>query len=388
MNTRTGRLILGLLAFVLLFLITVAVSVPKIENDLTSDVEQQLSVAGITGVAVSFTGRDGTMTGPAVLRDPSLAAVTDRSGIRSLEYASIEAVVVSPTTSEAPPTTVEVTTTVAETTTTVAPTTTAATTTVPPTTAPAVQYVDATATVAGQTITLSGAVASDAQAQVLRDAATVAFGLQGTIEDQLSVDAQTAPPEIDQAVNGLAAFINGAGPALFDGSGQLQNRALDVTGEAFSAAAAASFNQALAAAGSQYGVTVNGTVGPGPNAPGDLQPSLTALAGRSGINFAAGSAELDERSQVVLDSAAETIKQVPGVPVQIVGYTDSDGGADANLALSQSRADAVKAYLVERGVAEGDLTALGRGEADPIAANDTPENKAKNRRIEFIVQGS
>jgi chemotaxis protein MotB len=39
-------------------------------------------------------------------------------------------------------------------------------------------------------------------------------------------------------------------------------------------------------------------------------------------------------------------------------------------------------------VAEGDLTALGRGEADPIAPNDTPENKAKNRRIEFIVQGS
>ena len=177
-------------------------------------------------------------------------------------------------------------------------------------------------------------------------------------------------------------------PALLDGSGQLQNRALDVTGEAFSAAAAASLNQALAAAGSQYGVTVNGTVGPGPNAPDDLQPALTALAGRSGINFAAGSAELDERSQVVLDSAAETIKQVPGVPVQIVGYTDSDGAPDANLALSQSRADAVKAYLVERGVAEGDLTALGRGEADPIAPNDTPENKAKNRRIEFIVQGS
>ena len=63
----------------------------------------------------------------------------------------------------------------------------------------------------------------------------MAFGLQGTIVDQLSVDAQTAPPEIDQAVNGLAAFINGAGPSLLDGSGQLQNRALDVTGEAFSA---------------------------------------------------------------------------------------------------------------------------------------------------------
>ncbi|HEY8092971.1 MAG TPA: OmpA family protein, partial [Acidimicrobiales bacterium] len=129
-------------------------------------------------------------------------------------------------------------------------------------------------------------------------------------------------------------------------------------------------------------------VTPGPDTAADLQSSLNALLGRSGVNFAPNSATIDERSQVVLSSAAESIKQVPGAKVQIVGYTDNDGPPDANLALSQDRADAVKTFLVGRGVPADDLTTLGKGEADPIAPNDTPENKAKNRRIEFIVQGS
>ena len=89
----------------------------------------------------------------------------------------------------------------------------------------------------------------------------------------------------------------------------------------------------------------------------------------------------------MLDSAAESIKQVPGAQVQIVGYTDNDGSPEANLELSQERADAVKDYLVDRDVPADDLTTLGRGEEDPLVPNDTPENKASNRRIEFIVQG-
>ena len=126
---------------------------------------------------------------------------------------------------------------------------------------------------------------------------------------------------------------------------------------------------------------------PGPDSPDDLQASLNALLGRSGVNFAPDSSDLDDRSQVVLDSAAESIKQVPGAQVQIVGYTDDDGSPEANLELSQERADAVKDYLVDRDVPADDLTTLGRGEEDPLVPNDTPENKARNRRIELIVQG-
>ncbi len=126
---------------------------------------------------------------------------------------------------------------------------------------------------------------------------------------------------------------------------------------------------------------------PGPDSPDDLQASLNALLGRSGVNFAPDSTDLDDRSQVVLNSAAESIKQVPGSQVQIVGYTDNDGSPEANLELSQDRADAVKDYLVGRDIPADDLTTLGRGEEDPLVPNDTPENKARNRRIELIVQG-
>ena len=148
------------------------------------------------------------------------------------------------TTSAAP------TTTAAATTTTVAATTTTAAQTT--TTAAAVTYTDATATISDQTITLSGSVASSREAQTLADAATAGFGLQGTVVNQLTVKPQTAPPAVDRAVDGLAAFITAASPGLLEGSGHLVNQGLAIQGQAFSAAAATAFNNAVASAASQY----------------------------------------------------------------------------------------------------------------------------------------
>ena len=392
MTSRGFRVLLGILAFVLLYLVALALSIPKIENNLTKSVTDQLVAGGVTGVAVTFSGRDGSMTGPLATKDAALAAVTDQWGIRSLTYTASGADVVAATTTTEPATSnVELTTTSAAPTTTAATTTTVAATTTTAaqtTTTAAVTYTDATATISEQTITLSGSVASSREAQTLSDAATAGFGLQGTVGNQLTVKPQTAPPAVDRAVDGLAAFITAASPGLLEGSGHLVNQGLSLQGQAFSAAAATAFNDAVASAASQYGLDVTGTVSPGPSSPSDLQPSLTALVGRSGVNFAAGSATIDEPSQIVLNSAAESIKQVPTAQVQIVGYTDSDGTAESNLTLSQERADAVKAYLVGREVPADSLTTLGKGEADPLVPNDSPESKAKNRRIELIVQGS
>ena len=72
-------------------------------------------------------------------------------------------------------------------------------------------------------------------------------------------------------------------------------------------------------------------------------------------------------------------------PVQIGGHTDSDGAESANLRLSQARAETVRDTLIDRGVDAAYLTAVGYGESEPVAPNDTSENKALNRRIELVV---
>ena len=71
--------------------------------------------------------------------------------------------------------------------------------------------------------------------------------------------------------------------------------------------------------------------------------------------------------------------------VRIMGFTDSVGGKAYNEELSLRRADAVKRVLVGRGVQEKQITALGMGEAQPIAANDTPAGRKKNRRVELHI---
>jgi OOP family OmpA-OmpF porin len=81
------------------------------------------------------------------------------------------------------------------------------------------------------------------------------------------------------------------------------------------------------------------------------------------------------------------LQRCPDSAVEIGGYTDSGGGTGRNQILSQIRAQAVVDYLVNAGIAADRLTAVGYGETNPIASNDTEEGRAQNRRIEFkIVQ--
>jgi OmpA-OmpF porin, OOP family len=90
-------------------------------------------------------------------------------------------------------------------------------------------------------------------------------------------------------------------------------------------------------------------------------------------------------SHATLDRVAEAINACPDFKVEIGGHTDTDGAPDRNERLSERRAKAVLEYLVESGVSASRLKAVGFGETRAIAPNDTPENKAKNRRIEFSV---
>ena len=90
----------------------------------------------------------------------------------------------------------------------------------------------------------------------------------------------------------------------------------------------------------------------------------------------------DARGQ--LASIVPNLKYNPKVKVNIYGYSDNIGVADANLALSQKRADRVKEFLVQQGIPPKQIIAKGRGESNFIATNNTKAGREQNRRIEIV----
>jgi OOP family OmpA-OmpF porin len=104
------------------------------------------------------------------------------------------------------------------------------------------------------------------------------------------------------------------------------------------------------------------------------------------VHFRHNSTELETDSFVLLDEVATVLNQNPElVRVEIQGHTDNRGVPAANRALSQARADAVRDYLVKAGVAAERITARGYGDSRPLVPNLTDKNRARNRRVEFII---
>jgi outer membrane protein OmpA-like peptidoglycan-associated protein len=102
-----------------------------------------------------------------------------------------------------------------------------------------------------------------------------------------------------------------------------------------------------------------------------------------GVNFATGKAELTPESQAILDGVAESLVANEEIKVQVGGHTDNTGSAALNKRLSAARAEAVRQYLISKGVAAGRLTAAGFGPSRPIASNKTAAGRAQNRRVEL-----
>ena len=105
-----------------------------------------------------------------------------------------------------------------------------------------------------------------------------------------------------------------------------------------------------------------------------------------GVTFEPGSARLTPRAKKVLDAVARDMRKYPGHKFVVLGHTDNAGDALHNKRLSIQRARAVALYLVKRGISPKRLRYGGYGEAKPIASNDTPEGRARNRRVEIWPQ--
>src|SRR5271165_4936700 len=120
--------------------------------------------------------------------------------------------------------------------------------------------------------------------------------------------------------------------------------------------------------------------------PGFGAGDLVSALNRAKFNFASASAEVPAEMADFLKQAADEMKRLPpGHVLEVAGYTDSSGNPARNVTLSQKRAEAVRKALIEAGANAGTLVAKGYGSADPIASNDTPEGRLRNRRIEFHV---
>ncbi|MEM1261112.1 MAG: OmpA family protein [Pseudomonadota bacterium] len=106
-----------------------------------------------------------------------------------------------------------------------------------------------------------------------------------------------------------------------------------------------------------------------------------------GLNFASGSAEIASTNYPLLEKVQRAIGVFPRSDLIVEGHTDSYGSDETNLALSQSRAEALMAYMVaSMRVPTSRLTAIGYGETQPVANNETADGRAKNRRIDIVIR--
>lgn len=103
------------------------------------------------------------------------------------------------------------------------------------------------------------------------------------------------------------------------------------------------------------------------------------------VNFAFDSSDLTSVAKQNLDKLATVLINNPDTNINIYGHTDSKGSDSYNLALSERRANAVKSYLISKGIAASRMYAKGMGEAEPVADNNTDAGRAENRRVEFAI---
>jgi OmpA-OmpF porin, OOP family len=169
--------------------------------------------------------------------------------------------------------------------------------------------------------------------------------------------------------------------AVGKGDLKVEGNAVSVRGEVASDAARAQAGSELAAAMAPgYTLRTELRVAAG-------QRMLDAVLAQRIIEFDSGQATLRPSGMAILDEMAAVILKLKGAKIEVSGHTDNVGQRTANIALSQARAQAVRAYLALKGVDPDTVAVSGVGPDRPVADNASSEGRARNRRIEFKVAG-
>lgn len=150
--------------------------------------------------------------------------------------------------------------------------------------------------------------------------------------------------------------------------------------------AVADADAAPAAASTEPGTAIAPVATPDPKQ--ICQSSLSTLTSYGKIEFRSGSSQIAKSSSAQLVKLATAAKACASLMIRVDGHTDGVGSPEANQALSERRAANVREALIARGVSEDRISSLGFGESQPLYEADTPEARARNRRIEFTVQQS
>lgn len=119
---------------------------------------------------------------------------------------------------------------------------------------------------------------------------------------------------------------------------------------------------------------------------GSEQGVLDQTLGNRIIEFQSGSSRLTPLGMRILDEMVEKMSQMKDARFLIIGHTDNVGQRESNLALSQARAQAVKDYIVQKGIDGVRMNVQGKGPDQPVADNASPDGRARNRRIQFKIQ--
>jgi OOP family OmpA-OmpF porin len=225
-------------------------------------------------------------------------------------------------------------------------------------------------------VVVSGTVADEATKAALLDRLRIVYG-SSRVVDQLSVGTVAAPANWNEYV---AKLINPDLKLVSRGQLKVEGSKVSLRGDV------ANEEQRQKIAGNiAASLNPTYTVNNGLRVAVSEQGVLDAALANRIIEFESVKATLTEECMTVLDQLSAAMQKLKGVKVEVIGHTDNAGSRAGNLSLSQARAEAVKAYIVGKGIAADTIAVSGEGPDRPVADNRTAEGKARNRRIEFKV---